>query len=120
MKTIVTEMQETSKQAVANLRKQISSYDNVLLGAGYVVLQHGMAVNCVIENNRLMGASLHNIQDAQMWDKATAKQLANATRDGAGVKNKAMHIKSALKMLLKQQLEHLDTCVGLVAAVDAV
>jgi len=113
MTNIIIEMQEAAKRSATDLEEQLSRYDNVLLGAGYVVVQHGMAVNCVIENKMLMSVSLHNIKDAQMWDKATATQIANATRDGAGIKNKAMHIKTALKMLLKEQSEHLNWCMSL-------
>ena len=94
----------------------LKSYDNVLLGAGHVVMPPGvtgMALSLETDRERnIIGSRLVPLAQAHLLEKDDAYRVAAATTNGAGEPYVAMHIRSALA----QDIIEIGRCIAAVTA----
>jgi hypothetical protein len=94
----------------------LKSYDNVLLGAGHVVMPpHVTGMALAIETDRerkIIGTKLVPLDRAHLLEKSDAYRVAASTTNGAGEQYVAMHIRAALA----QDIIEIERCIAAVTA----
>ncbi len=94
----------------------LKSYENVLLGAGHVVMPpHVTGMALAIETDRernITGSKLVPLAQAHLLEKSDAYRVAAATTNGAGEPYVAMHIRAALA----QDIIEIERCIAAVTA----
>lgn len=108
------------QEAIAKLDQRIASYDNVLLGQGFVVLLNGFACNYEFKpqrNNRRLATNPRPCGlvygGYQLFSLDDATQLAATTKDGAGVVAKPVYIRDALIACRADMQQGIDFIKGL-------
>ena len=94
----------------------LKSYDNVLLGAGHVVMPPhvtGMALALETDRDRnIVGTKLVPLAQAHLLEKSDAYRIAAATTNGAGEPYVALHIRAALA----QDIIEIERCIAALTA----